>query len=246
MNWDWFAFFCSIAGGLAGGLCTFFGVKLTIKNEEKNRRKDEMQRAIEKRPRLKIVSFKKIDGYKASKLDCEVLFLLFKSVQKNDWKLEFLYDEGFKNPNNLVCYDFVFKNVGETEIDCACVTSNDYKRASVFDLNNLDFFINHRVINYSVWIDKKRNIGKNEKISIRFCFIKGQGDSYFASTPISLFLQDINGRYWHQPLFFNENNIENSSYFLWKDFKNNTDENNGLDFFEEVLRKSQKSKIDLF
>lgn len=46
---EWLSFFGSIIGGLIGGLFTYFGVVLTIKQQEKNRKLEEEEKIKKKR-----------------------------------------------------------------------------------------------------------------------------------------------------------------------------------------------------
>ena len=56
MEIDWLNFLGSIIGGLIGGLFTYLGVRITIKNDNKNLEKAKREERYYKRPRLEILS----------------------------------------------------------------------------------------------------------------------------------------------------------------------------------------------
>ena len=64
------AIIASILGGLVSGLFTFLGVWLTIRHENKKAHKEELKRQkekdeqlFEKRPRLEIINYRKMEKY---------------------------------------------------------------------------------------------------------------------------------------------------------------------------------------
>ena len=64
---DWLAFFGSILGGLIGGLCTFLGVRLTLKHEREKEFKEIQRKAVEDKPRLEVIKYLDFEATKSSK-----------------------------------------------------------------------------------------------------------------------------------------------------------------------------------
>ena len=55
---DWLGFLGSIISGIIGGLFTFLGVKVTVKNDDKKRKKEELDEVVEKSHVLKLLIIK--------------------------------------------------------------------------------------------------------------------------------------------------------------------------------------------
>ena len=228
---DWLAFAGSIIGGIIGGLFTFLGVKLTIKHDDYKKKKEEQKKILEAKPRLEVVDFKEVGKHKNSKSDMDVICLTIKGVNKNDRRLEFIYDEKALDRNNLVSCEFILRNTGITEIDSVCLISNLPMNMSVIELRNAKFLVNKRCLNYKACSDK-RFIKSGEQIKLRVYFIEDQVITGLQSAPLGMYIQDINGRYWHQPLFVPTKETDNSSLSSRKEMKSFADVESALKCFE--------------
>ena len=91
---EWLGFLGSIISGIIGGLFTFLGVKVTIKNDEKKRKKEELDKVIEKRPRFEIIDYKGFDIEKNKNDNCfEITFLDIKNFYCEGSRAYFDYDK---------------------------------------------------------------------------------------------------------------------------------------------------------
>lgn len=220
---DWLAFAGSIIGGLIGGLFTFIGVKLTLSHEDKKKMEEELRKAIDARPRLELDSFKNFEESNVDDdADLNALLLHIEDVNVDSRRISFAYDKKALDTKNLICVEYTFRNTGLTEIDDVAVVSCLPKDTAALDMSEREFFINKKCLNYSVW-SKKRFIKNNDMIKIKVYYLKDKVITGLISCSCAIYMRDINGRYWHQPLFAPSNETDNSTHCLFKDFKDATD-----------------------
>lgn len=192
---------------------TFLGVRYTIKNENKKARKEEIKEANKNKPRLEIVNFSannviNNNVYKMD-YDCEVLALKIEGINI-DSNVEVSYDASALDDSNLIYSEYFLKNTGLTEIDSFCITSNFPKSMCVIDKNMRDYYYSRKLLNYDIW-SKKRFIKPGDCIRIRIFFIKDKVIQSPISYPFTIWLNDVNGRYWEQKIDGITNSIEIST-----------------------------------
>lgn len=233
MNWsDWIGFAGSILGGIIGGLFTYLGVKMTLNYEDKKRKQDENANAYEERPRLEIVSFSELKKHDNTFIDNDMAILHFECKLDSNGKASFIYSDKINNKCNFISCEYILKNIGKTEIDNITFVSNLPKDTSIMDMNNINFYSDKHLINYDVLL-KNRFIKPNEEIKIIISFIDDQIIlSNLGSAVVGIYLQDINGRYWYQPLYAPKNEIGNSTRTNLKSLQNAIDVKTAIDYFE--------------
>ena len=220
----WVTVLCSIGGAVIGAIISgFFSILIERRNQKKQeeaRKKAELQKQIENRPRLELKKYYDIKHATfLLRRDFECLLLKIQSVTKDNHALQFLYNDKALNKKNLSCVEYVFTNTGKTEIDSVCIVTNQPTITSIIELENREVLINEKFVSYEAW-SNKRFIKPNESISIRICFVKGEEMASPISALTTIYLQDINGRIWRQPLFCPTNEIENSTLTSHTEFKN--------------------------
>lgn len=225
MDFDWSTIIGSVLGGLIGGLFTFLGVKITIKHDDKKKHEEELKRINDERPRLEIVSFKENQPYVAStKSDLDVLVLRIESVNIRENTPEFIYDEKALDLNNLITFDYELKNIGLTEIDNITIGCNYQRDTMITDVNHRDPIINHRYLSYDATC-RKRFIKSGDQFTLRVCYLKDKVINGALSASLSIYMEDINGRVWQQPLFAPTNETGDSNAISYKQFKDSIDTN---------------------
>ena len=219
---DWLAFLGSILGGLIGGLFTFFGVKLTLKHEKEKEVKEELKDLNETKPRLEIIKYLNFEETKDNldiNNDCNILALHIDKFEKVD-RARFYYNKEALDNNKLIFVEYEFKNTGFTEIEEVCITGNLPKNMTVVEFERKDFYINENLLNYAVWCNK-RYIKHGQTLKVRVYFINNHIIHSNLGNPIlTVWLKDINGKYWSQSLDCPNDNIEISKYQNHKNFKN--------------------------
>lgn len=205
---DWLNFLGSILSGIIGGLFTFLGVKVTIDNDNKKRKKEEINKAIEKRPRFEIIDYKGFEVEKDKVENCfEITLLDIKEFYCDGSRAYFNYDEKANKDKNYNCVEYQLKNTGMTEIVGLCATSNLPKNMSVFAYEKKNFYIENKMINYDVWADQKY-IKPGQIITIRVYYLNDQVIySNLGNPTITLWFTDINGRIWSQSFSCPDNEI---------------------------------------
>lgn len=232
---DWLAFTGSILGGVIGGLFTFLGVRYTIKNENKKARKEELKEADSKKPRFEIIKFKDFKSNEKNKSinsDCNVLALKIEDVNVVNGVVQIKYDDRALDEEQLCFVEYEVKNIGLTEIEDVCITSNMPKTMAVIPLERKQFYLSEKLINYSVW-SNKRYIKPNELFRFRIYYIKDKILVSPLTYPFTIWLHDINGRYWEQQIDGTSNIIEISSISSRKNLIDNTNVDKAEDCFRD-------------
>ena len=232
---EWLAFAGSILGGLIGGLFTFFGVKLTLKHEKEKEQKEILTKVEENKPRLEVIKYFDFDATANKKTvnnDCNVLLLNIEKFEDDNGKARFFYNKEALNSNKLVYVEFELKNTGLTEIEDVCITSNVPKNMVAIELERNEFYINENLLNYKVWANK-RYIKPGKSITIRIYYIKEQIISGLISYPLTIWLRDINGRYWEQNFGSPNNDVEKPRLSNRKHFMEQTDIETAIECFRK-------------
>ena len=233
---EWIAFAGSVLGGLIGGLFTFIGVRLTLKHEREKEQKEEIKKAVESKPRLEVLKysdFKETANDDTENYDCNVLALSIVDFKEDEnGRPRFFYDNKALDKKKLVFVEYELKNIGLTEIDDICVTSNLPRNVSVFEYERRDLYINENLLNYEVWANK-RYIKPGEGLTIRVYYIKDQVMTGMISYPLTIWLHDINGRYWQQNFGSPLNDVEISRLSSRKEFRTDTSIETAIECFKK-------------
>lgn len=232
---DWLAFAGSIIGGLIGGLFTYLGVRATLKHDDKKRREQELKTAIEKRPRLELIEYKDMKQANIKEnSDLNALMLHIENVEIDQSRIKFIYDSKAADDKNLICFEYYFKNTGATEIEDVILVSTLPKDTALLEYSLKDKYISYQLLNYAVW-SNKRFIKSGDTVSIKIYYLQNKIISGLISCPCAIYLRDINGRYWHQPLFAPRDETDNSALVSYKDFKDNCDVDTAIKCFRGEL-----------
>lgn len=231
---DWLAFAGSILGGLIGGLFTYFGVRLTLKHEMEKEKKEQILKADAEKPRLEIVKFLNFEETKHNRNvnnDCNVLMLDIKKFADDNGRARFFYDEQALKDENLQFVEYELKNTGLTEIADICITGNLPRNLSLIELERKETYITENFLNYEVW-SNKRYIKPGQSLKLRIYYIKDQVMVSNLGTPIiTIWLNDVNGRYWSQLLASPNNQIEISRYIKYSEFRENINIDTAIECF---------------
>lgn len=231
---DWLAFAGSILGGLIGGLFTYFGVRLTLKHEMEKEKKEQILKADAEKPRLEIVKFLNFEETKHNRNvnnDCNVLMLDIKKFADDNGRARFFYDEQALKDENLQFVEYELKNTGLTEIADICITGNLPRNLSLIELERKETYITENFLNYEVWSNKKY-IKPGQSLKLRIYYIKDQVMVSNLGTPIiTIWLNDVNGRYWSQLLASPNNQIEISRYRKYSEFRENINIDTAIECF---------------
>lgn len=231
---DWLSFAGSILGGLIGGLFTYFGVRLTLKHEMEKEKKKQILKADAEKPRLEIVKFLNFEETKHNRNvnnDCNVLMLDIKKFADDNGRARFFYDEQALKDENLQFVEYELKNTGLTEIADICITGNLPRNLSLIELERKETYITENFLNYEVW-SNKRYIKPGQSLKLRIYYIKDQVMVSNLGTPIiTIWLNDVNGRYWSQLLASPNNQIEISRYRKYSEFRENINIDTAIECF---------------
>lgn len=232
---DWLAFAGSILGGLIGGLFTYFGVRLTLKHEREKEKKEQLLKADAEKPRLEIIKYQDFEATKNNKKvnnDCNVLMLNISNFIDDNGRARFFYDEKALKDDNLDFVEYELKNTGLTEIADICITGNLPKNLSLVELERKEFYITENLLNYEVW-SHKRYIKPGQTLKLRIYYIKEQVMISNLGTPIlTIWLNDVNGRFWSQLLASPSPQIEISRYRKYSDFRDSINIDTAIECFK--------------
>ncbi len=235
---DWLAFLGSILGGLIGGLFTFFGVKATLRHEDKKMALERLEKAKRERPRLEIVShsgFKKAAELTEEKSDWDVVVLGIEGFQMKDGRARFYFDEAALKLENLTFVEYELINSGLTEIEDMIATCNLPQNIAIFELDNVRDHITEKFLNYESWA-KKPYVKPKQTIKLRVYYIKNKIVGSTLSSPIlTLWLKDVNGYLWSQCLYAPREQLDNSEMRKNADLKDARDWETAIKCFKGEL-----------
>lgn len=231
---EWITFAGSVLGGLIGGIFTFLGVKLTLRYEKEKEIKDAHLKTIETKPRFEIIDYLDFEAtrdLKSNNQDCNVLLLSILDFIDDNGRARFFYDENALNSNNLIFVEYVFKNTGFTEVEDVRVASNLPKSLSIVEFEKKEIYFYENMLNYVVY-GEKRYIKPGQTIRIRVYYIKDQIIESLISYPLTLWLHDVNGKYWEQNFGSPRNDIETSRLSDLETFKSDTSIEKAVECFK--------------
>lgn len=226
----------SVIGGIIAGLFTYLGVRATIKHDEKKRRQDECQKAINERPRLEIVNYLDVNDFDSlnnEPADVEVLIAEIKGYIEENGMIHPVYDNGVLE-NNLVFVEYELKNTGVREIEELCLVNNYQDRFASFPMESRNHFVRNKVLNFENR-SNKRHVKKNEIIKIRILSVDEKTLKMVGG--ISVFITDIFGVVWSQFLHSPNNDIEISRLSSNRELRDATDVSGKLDFIRDSIKK---------
>ena len=105
------------------------------------------------------------------------------------------------------------------------------KNLSLIELERKEFYITKKLLNYGVW-SNKRYIKPGQTLKLRVYYIKEQIIVSNLGTPVlTIWLNDINGRYWSQLLASPSQQIEISRYRKYSEFRESIDIDKSIECF---------------
>lgn len=217
----------SILGGLIGGLFTFLGVYLTIKEQQKRDKIVLNSFIFATRPELEITNKTELHDYIG--VEDSNISIVYCFFDYNKEGKEFNYNEKYLESNNWKCIEYTFKNTGRTKIKHFSIATNYVKKTSISNSVNINSLVSSKYINYRQTYDI--SLSENSDIKIQFCFLKNKiPDSIKA--PISFWLVDVNNNYWIQDLFLPNSILHTSTKTTYEKMKAVTDEEKGFLYFQ--------------
>ena len=226
MNWE--EIIVNIIGnavnGIIVGIFTVIGVGLTIRHEKKKETKEERKEKYHNKPELIAHNY---ETENEEDFDMKLLVARFE-VDEN---INFKYSEEYRNKDEYIFKDFVFKNIGKTPIESLDIVSTYVKNTSIFNIKYAEFFMKNGSINYGCMYDKK--IFPGEELKIRLYFHKNIIISSEISCAFIIQFNDSNGMYWEQPFFENNCNLYSPREISYKEYKENISVEKSIECFEK-------------
>lgn len=244
----------SVLGAFIGGLFTVLGVRMTIRHEKNKERRKEIKEELQEqkereeqinkdKPRLEIVDYTSIRKYKHSKSIDACIMMCGVEGYENEPRSSFIYDKSLINQEDWVCVDYTFRNTGNTEIDHFYFSTNLPDNTAIFNVkdNQYELFYQQCLLNYDVILEKY--VKPNETFTLRVCYIKDKLiRSIIKSATIVVWLIDVNGNWWEQPLFAPDNKIYLPTRSSNEAFRKETDIRYTVEKIERSYRSERENK----
>ncbi len=187
----------SIIGGLLGGLFTFLGIKITLKNEkiEKNEEKrlrtiDENLQIIKNRPILELTNRNSNVNMK-----CKAFLLPIENYTlTSPTDIEYNFSDDYGKKDIWDKYTLFLKNVGNKKITRAFITIDDnnillYRESDIYNWNKFKHHYQNMVV-----CQGDMDINSVCKIDIHY----PQNKYFLKDFAFNIYLEDENGNYWKQ------------------------------------------------
>lgn len=203
---------------------SIIGSLLTDRNEKGKERRQEQKENYKNKPEL-IVS--KAEFKDEKEVDMSLLLAVFET----DQNINFSYSSEYKNRDEYVFKDYIFKNIGKNPIEELEIVITNKGFVSIFDINSAKYFIDNEAINYGCMWDKK--IFPNQEIKIRLYFHKDRVITSTFSCAFIMQFQDSNGLYWEQPFFESDYKVYSPRKISYKEYRENTSIKKAMECFEK-------------
>lgn len=217
-----------VISGFISLIIAFITTKMTIKNDNKRHNLDMKRQELNDKPKFKLSKTVFRDD---SEADMRIVAAIFESEKDEKNNIRFNYDSCYRNNDELVHYDYVFKNVGKNAATELYFYTTSPKNSSVFLLEDKDEFLNHPFINYSELYDNNL-IESGDSIKIRIYYHKDRVLSKIFSSPFCIAYKDEYGNYWEQPFFEREAKLYEPSRITHKHLMQSISEEVALQCFE--------------
>jgi hypothetical protein len=233
----WVTIVTSVGCAILSSLVTaFFTSKIEKKKQQREDKKEislKNEKAYEARPRFEVTNYfdsKPFNKTNTNSSDLNVLVLGIKGVDTSKDRVFFDYNSEANEESNLVYYEYKLKNIGKTEIDYFTIASTIPKTVAVTNLETKRVLLNERFVYYEADCNK-RFIKENDQVTIRIYYHKDEIIGGLLGAALCIYVRDINGRMWMQPLFAPTKEIENSTMISFKDYKASVDIDAAIDCF---------------
>ncbi len=217
--------------GLIAFLTSIITAKMTIRNENKKHALDIKRQEQNDKPKFKLSKTVFRDD---SEADMRIVAAVFETEKNEDNTIKFIYDPCYRNNNELVHFDYIFKNVGKNAATELYFYTTSPKNSSIFLLEEKDSFLNNPFINYSELYDYNL-IESGDAIKIRVYYQKDKIFSKIFSCPFCIAYKDEFGNYWEQPFFEREAKLYEPSSTTHKDILQSTSIEVALQCFENPM-----------
>lgn len=224
---------CSLITSLIAAFVTTKIEKKKQQREDKKEIKLRNEKLYEIRPRFEVIKYIECKPYKKTNFDfsnLNVLVLSIKGVEVSDNRITFDYNAGAIDNNNLVYFEYKLKNIGKTEIDYFTIASTMPKTVSVINLTLKSTLLEDNFVSYEADCNK-RFIKENDSVVIRVYYHKDEIINGLLGASLCIYMRDINGKMWKQPLFAPTKELENSTAISFKEYKDCVDVNSVIDCF---------------
>jgi hypothetical protein len=209
------------------------------KKREEQRILEEKRRCdFDARPKLEIVSY--ATNYDCNKKDipenCDIdVFVAPIKEYKNEGRHSFYYMDGVDKQNEWVSAAFKLINIGKTEITYITIAINNPRNNSLFNVNNDEykFSIENKMLNLTFIFDKA--IKPNDSFTLKINFHKDHILGEAISAGITLWLFDVYGQFWSQPLFVNKGIIYDSKLETLNNYRDYTSWDLALKCFQNPM-----------
>ena len=189
----------SILGGLIGGLFTFLGVKLTIKNDNKLKALELVEKVKERNreiiacaPQLKVV-----ENDDSVDKTTEIYLLPYNNPKLiSEDEIRFDYGKEIQEESFWDFYDVTIENVGKTEIEMIYLQLN-YK-------SRMNLYTKYEIFGQGIWAIKYYSDGFSPSLRLK-PDTKFKLRVYYPAIfpqikdrPINAYLEDVYGNCWFQ------------------------------------------------
>lgn len=132
-----------------------------------------------------------------NRCDIELIFLLIKGYDGTFM----IYSKEVFDENNLVEYIYELENIGNTNIESVWISTALPKNTSIMKYSIFEYCkrINKNILNYKEPYESL--IRPKEKFLMKILCNKTEVIAGSIGASITLWLEDVNGNWWEQPLF---------------------------------------------
>lgn len=169
--------------------------------DKKRARKERVERENFKN-KPEIICF---EAKKKGKIDASLFVgvVNIKFYSKHNYVVN--YSKTICNKDRHAYKDYIFKNIGKSDINMLDIVSTDKRLFFVIDYDSLDSLVKDKSLWYDFCYDQKIRVGQSKRV--RIYFERQNMPSLIYKPVLSCLFVDANGNFWEQPFFYEDSKL---------------------------------------
>lgn len=137
-------------------------------------------------------------------------------VINNKTDVEFYYSKDILNKKKYNHLKFYLKNIGNADINQLDICATAQKNTMLCQVDDIKFFTENKLVNYSYLFDRK--IVKGKAIMIDIAYLPDSKICNTFSSELALIFRDSYGNLYEQPFFLQQENLYEPRSITYKEY----------------------------
>lgn len=151
-------------------------------------------------------------------------------VINNKTDVEFHYSRDVLNKKKYSHLKFYLKNIGNADINQLDICATVQKNTMLCRVDDIKFFVENKLVNYSYLFDRK--IMKEKAIMIDIAYLPDSKICNTFSSELALIFKDSYGNLYEQPFFLQQENLYEPRSITYKEYNIYTKPDTAIECFK--------------